>query len=342
MVDYPHVLVILGTRSDPHVDRVALLLERYSTIKVVIVDYLDDTRFSFEMNEKGENLLIINGHKLPKEYLVWDRRKILPGTDLYIKGNYESRGFIADEWRAFYTLICGLNPGNVVNSLESRSCMVKPIQQIVAASSGLLVPPTLVCNDKPEAIRFQSAHEGKLILKSLSGAKVSNPGDGEVIPFNIMTMRIGIDDLAQASSAEIAYCPHFFQAEIEKSHELRVVYVNGHILPFQVDSQSHRLSELDWRKALDCVPFRPCEIDARLSTKISSFMTSMKFFSGSLDFIIDKRGQPWFLECNQDGAWGWLDDICNGDISKAFASAFSKQLGLALNLAPPSKEPETI
>jgi hypothetical protein len=178
-------------------------------------------------------------------------------------------------------------------------------------------------------------------MKSLSGAKVSNPGDDEVIPFNIMTMRVDVDDLAQASQDEIAYCPHLFQAEIEKSHELRVVYVNGQILPFSVDSQSHRLSETDWRKALGFVPFTPCEIDTSLAAKISKFMTSAGLFSGSLDLIIDKSGQPWFLECNQDGAWGWLDDLCDGGVAKAFAMAFAERLGLTFSM-PLGKNEEIV
>jgi len=42
--------------------------------------------------------------------------------------------------------------------------------------------------------------------------------------------------------------------------------------------------------------------------------------------ILDTEQQVWFLECNQDGAWGWLDDIAEGAITRAFADAFARRL----------------
>jgi len=28
---------------------------------------------------------------------------------------------------------------------------------------------------------------------------------------------------------------------------------------------------------------------------------------GSMDVIVDQNGDYWFLECNPQGQWGWLD-----------------------------------
>lgn len=141
-----------------------------------------------------------------------------------------------------------------------------------------------------------------------------------------MTMRVSIDDVVNAEVEQFSICPHFFQSEIDKAYELRVVVVGGKILAFRIDSQQHRLTELDWRKGMEFVPFIYCEIDVDLQEKITSFMSLKGLFFGSLDLIIDVAGNAWFLECNQDGAWGWLDDIAEGAVTNAFADAFKLRL----------------
>ena len=52
----------------------------------------------------------------------------------------------------------------------------------------------------------------------------------------------------------------------------------------------------------------------------------MGLFSGSIDLIVDVDDRVWCLECNQDGAWGWVDDIVDGAVGRAFADAFEARL----------------
>lgn len=331
MSDQTAVLLILGTCTDPHVERVRREVERRGNAQIFVLDYLDDTRFSLEEDAAGRIVFRINGITLPDRYLIWDRTKLLPGTELYIRGDEVSSGYAAQEWRAFYKLLCGLNRGRVVNSLESRSCMIKPYQQAVAASVGFRVPPTLISNDKSSVETFQRQNGYRLIMKSVSAGKVGTVADGgENIPFVVMTMRVSPDDLKAATPEEIAYCPHFFQLEIQKSHELRVVVVDDRVLAFRIDSQMHELSSLDWRKGIEVAGFSSISLDDGTIAQIRAFMSRMGLFTGSLDLIVDPEQQVWFLECNQDGAWGWLDDIAEGAITRAFADGFDRRLsGLA-------------
>lgn len=322
------VLLVLGTRTDPHVDRVVREIERRGHAQVFVLDYHADTRFSLEEDSAGRIVFRIDGIMLPERYLVWDRTKILPGTELYLRGGDEtSSGYAAQEWRAFYKLLCGLNRGRVVNSLESRLCMIKPYQQAIAASVGLRVPPTLISNDKSSVEAFQRRNGDRIIMKSVSAGKVTPAGDGgENIPFFVMTMRVSPQDLEAATPEEIAYCPHFFQREIQKSHELRVVVVDDQILPFRIDSQESEVSSLDWRKGIEVSGFSATSLDEGTIARIRAFMSRMGLFTGSLDLIVDTEQQVWFLECNQDGAWGWLDDIVEGAITRAFADGFARRL----------------
>ena len=320
-------LLILGTRTDPHVDRVATELDRRGRVRVFVLDYQDDTRFALEGDVAGELRFWIDGVELPERCLVWDRTKIIPGTGLYLQGDPTSSGYAAREWRALYKLLCGLHRGSVVNSLESRACMIKPYQQRVAARAGFRVPPTLISNDKASVLAFQGQNSDRLIMKSVSAGKVKPATDGgENIPFNVMTMRVEPADLDAATEEELAYCPHFFQREIGKSHELRVVVVAGQMLAFRIDSQGHELTAVDWRKGLHMAGFAPIALEDVVESRIRTFMTEMGLFTGSLDLIVDREGQEWFLECNQDGAWGWLDDLVEGAVTRMFADGFERRL----------------
>ena len=81
------------------------------------------------------------------------------------------------------------------------------------------------------------------------------------------------------------------------------------------------------------VPFSRCAIEPAIKEKIKRFMQLMGLFCGSLDLIADVGGRIWFLECNQDGAWGWLDDIAGGAVTEAFANEFRRRL-TQISVAP--------
>lgn len=310
-------LVVLGTVVDPHVEIVVDKVRRHEGAKVIVLDYSCDTDFSVSVDAWGALELTVNGDAL-KSFVVWDRRKIIPGTELYVRGDEEHSGYIAQEWRALYTLLAGVAAEKATNRLAARSCMIKPYQQMVAAEVGLKSPTTLVTNSKSGAIRFER-QAGGVILKSLSGAKIQTRSEGEDVPFNVMTMRVSREDLSSADQDSLACCPHFFQQEILKSHELRVVCVDEEVFAFRVESQGYESTKVDWRKAIDVVGFSAVDIDGDLRGRLLAFMRRMGLSHGSIDLIVDTDGSPWFLECNQDGAWGWLDCRNGGKISDAIA-----------------------
>lgn len=97
-------------------------------------------------------------------------------------------------------------------------------------------------------------------------------------------------------------------------------------MAFRIGSQKHALSELDWRKGMEIVGFTAVPLDDGTIALIRHFMRATGLFTGSLDLIVDRDQQVWFLECNQDGAWGWLDNLAEGAITRAFADAFASRL----------------
>jgi glutathione synthase/RimK-type ligase-like ATP-grasp enzyme len=42
---------------------------------------------------------------------------------------------------------------------------------------------------------------------------------------------------------------------------------------------------------------------------------------GALDFVVTPDGEWWFLECNPNGQWAWIEDETGLPIASALADA---------------------
>lgn len=314
-------LIVLGLKNDPHVSRVIDKIAAQNKTNVHVVDFLTQSKFCIITEESGTFSVKVENCLMPKNSLVWDRVKIIPNSRVYyFPSENDLNGFLAQEWRALYRLICTLYESTTVNSRLSRLCLSKPFQQIVAARAGFSVPNTLVSNNRAAISKFVATCNGRTVLKTLSGGAVTEIKETGNRSSAVLTLAVTLSDIENADSAQFVSCPHFFQQEIEKSYELRVVVVSKQVLAYHVDSQKERIAQLDWRRVQHIIKFTRIDISAELSEKILVFMESMNFFTGSLDLIVDKGGKVWFLECNPDGQWLWLDDLDNGAISDAFAA----------------------
>jgi hypothetical protein len=134
-----------------------------------------------------------------------------------------------------------------------------------------------------------------------------------------MTTPVTVEEASAATEEEFLISPTFAQEEIVKDFELRVIWINGVTVAFRINSQDYKTTKTDWRYSTDALNFEPFDLSADTSAKIDCFMRNMGLFCGALDFIVDKSGGFWFLECNQQGAWGWLDARQGGRIRRVFA-----------------------
>lgn len=313
-------ILILGAGMDPHVQLVTDVLKRDASVQVHLLDFEQQTPFSVDLDAKGVCEITVDGKRVSRGAVIWDRVKILAGTDMYPKGDEESAGFSAREWRALYKLISQMHQGPVINPEGSKGRMLKPLQQMHAAAVGLMTPPSVVTNSKAAAQEFAGYNSTGLILKSLSGGKIKPEGEGERIPYNIMTMRVDGSSLEAADAGELALCPHFFQNEIPKAFELRVAIMGDTVCAFRINSQSYQCTSLDWRNGIPLLSFEPFALPAKVELNLRAFMTRIGFIFGSVDLVVDPDGTYWFLECNEDGQWAWLDKVVNGAISEAVAT----------------------
>lgn len=305
-------ILILGTREDQHVDRV---IEKFSAIgfsEFSIIDFVSPCEFYLDMGRDGVWTLNVSGREIDKESIVWDSARIVEDTSLYPRAEGYS-SFVASEFEAFYKLVSGLFAENCFNSIYSRACMIKPVQQLIAAKCGFLVPETLVANTK-NAVRGFPKEE--MIIKSLAAKSL---GVG-VINKLVMTMGVTKNEVMSEDEVSLRVCPHFFQEQIRKMYEIRVVVIGRDVFAFKIDSQRSKISSLDWRKSVDHNIFEPIELADEIIEKIHSFMAFSGLYFGGMDLIVSDSGDCYFVECNQLGAWAWLDGVGGVDLAMSHAT----------------------
>jgi hypothetical protein len=316
-------ILILGTMRDPHVERVIREIEHLNGPRTVVLDHLASTETSFVVHADGRHGLQVAGHPIERPLIVWDRRKMIEGSILGFDpsdGGKQTATWRKNEWGVYDRMIMGIFGACVVNSIPARACLVKPYQQVLAAACGFAVPETLVANRKAPIADFIANR--KAIIKSLSTAPMTSDDATPDKQSVIMTMAIPPDFLADAKEAQFSLGPHFVQQNVAKRYELRVVVIDQEVLPFRVLSQELEISKTDWRASRGAVPFEPWTVTDAVAAGLRRFMRLTGLFSGSFDLIVDPDERVWFLECNQDGQWGWLDNIVDGAIAKCFARAF--------------------
>lgn len=316
------MLIALGASSDPHLIRVIQALRDFD-YPAQLVAYESESTFDVLIDRCGQRHIRLGGQAVPPGFVLWARSKLYPGSSHYPAGFTD---FLASEWRAFIASVAATHPNELTFnplSAELRRCPLKATQQWLAAKVGFNCPTTLITNSQPSALDFARSQK-KIVLKAISSAMITDEAHRQDTKSNQsilpMTIALEAEHIMSASPDSIGSCPHYFQERIEKDYELRVVAVGEKTFAFRLDSQRHEISKVDWRKGVGFIEFQPTGIPEELRRLVHAYMILAGIDSGSFDIVVDRQGRNWFLECNVEGAWAWLDDLLKGEITNAFAS----------------------
>jgi hypothetical protein len=171
----------------------------------------------------------------------------------------------------------------------------------------MLVPETLLTSDPSEARAFVG-DSSQTVLKAVAEARVSI-GDDE---------RRGFVTRVDKSSewASVAIAPVVLQREISKQADLRVTVVGTELFPVLITLP--KSAPVDFRAVDpdDCL-YSTYAMDQGLVAGCLGFLNHFGLKFGAFDFAVDKDGQPWFLECNPAGQWGWLEQFTGMRITAA-------------------------
>ncbi|TCC43600.1 ATP-grasp ribosomal peptide maturase [Kribbella sindirgiensis] len=191
----------------------------------------------------------------------------------------------------------------------------KPHQLAVAAELGFNVPATLITADPAVARSFADKH-APIVYKPLRVTSLVREGRAQAI----WTRRVEPGELDDS----IAGTAHLFQAEVvDKVADLRVTMVGDEVFCVRIDSSVDRL---DWRSDYDTLSYQAVEPPVGISERMQFYLRRFGLIFGCFDFALDAGGVPYFLECNPNGQWAWMEPPTGLPMAATFADALEGNL----------------
>lgn len=311
-----NIILIVGQLPDPHIDKVINILEdigercflfqrynrqNYINLKIdseiYEVDFLADARVSFRDIKS-----------------VWWRVKPYLSSEFTGGTGSFINNFVSREWmRCINSLSFFIPDAKWVNPLAQHNFIsYKPYQLKLAKECGLKIPKTIISNDAEEIYSFFKEDQD-IIYKTLSSF-ISPP------QYIIFTSKIDKNKLIKEKEA-ISAAPGIFQKKIEKKYELRVFLIENKSFVVRIDSQSSSLTSLDWRKSQMRDMYSIDKLSSQTSQALYKFHKKANLSYAAYDFILDKKENEIFLECNPGGQWLWIEEKIGLPISKAITES---------------------
>ncbi|MBC3843207.1 ATP-grasp ribosomal peptide maturase [Streptacidiphilus sp. 4-A2] len=182
----------------------------------------------------------------------------------------------------------------------------KPAQLATAVRLGLSVPRTLITNDPAEAKSFAAAQP--TIYKPLHAAAYHVDGE----PAGIWAAPVEAGEISNA----VSLSAHLFQARVDKASDVRAVVVGDQIMCARIISPP---GVVDWRAEYRHLRYEPIECPNEIRGTLLGFVAYFGLGFGAFDFAVTADGAWWFLECNPNGQWAWLEAAAGLPITVAIA-----------------------
>ncbi|MFJ9774463.1 hypothetical protein ACIRVF_25040 [Kitasatospora sp. NPDC101157] len=76
---------------------------------------------------------------------------------------------------------------------------------------------------------------------------------------------------------------------------------------------------LDWRSEYRNLTYEPVDCAEPVRAALLRFLGESGLRFGAFDFAATPEGEWWFLECNPNGQWAWLEHATGLPITSAIA-----------------------
>lgn len=170
----------------------------------------------------------------------------------------------------------------------------KPSQLLTAAECGFLVPATVITNDPDEIHTFTANHPDHIVKPLHQGDTFVPLGQGMI-----------------------------HQERIQKRYDIRLTAVGGRLFPCRITSEMD-----DWRQDEDA-RYEPVSAPREVVKAVYKYMDRYGLYFAAFDFAVSKQGPWYFLECNPNGQFGWIEQKTGFAISRAIADLLAEEPDIA-------------
>lgn len=294
-------IIVLAHPKDDHAAPVCWALEQagYQASCWSGVSWAEPEQASLLVNEFPD--IHLGAHRLEQGDVLWLRQSEHQQVEQEKDGSPSPSFF--DELAYMFeslTVRC-VNPYSALRMVRNKA-----VQLRMARKSGLNVPETLFSNS-PAAVReFFNRNPQQAICKAFATHVWQQQGSTDVTVTE--TFSLNREDLPEDDEV-FTYAPAIYQEKVRKQFDVRMVLMGECVYSFAVRTPAN---SLDWRHdaALRKVVVEYIDTPADVERGILDFARRTGVCTGSLDLAVDRNGEWWFLEINEQGQFLWLDDFC--------------------------------
>ena len=164
----------------------------------------------------------------------------------------------------------------------------------------------MITNDPAEAKAFAS--EQPTIYKPLHAGAYDVDGQ----PAGIWAAAVEpgeIDD-------RVSVCAHLFQERVPKVSDVRAVVIGDQVFCARITAPP---GVLDWRADYRHLTYAPVACPGDMRRALLRFLAGFGLRFGAFDFALTTEDEWWFLECNPNGQWAWLEHEAGLPLTAAIA-----------------------
>ncbi|MDO4211490.1 MAG: hypothetical protein Q4D23_07215 [Bacteroidales bacterium] len=327
-------ILILTDKRDPHPTPVFKLFKEQNVSFFRLNTECLMTDYSFAWYHDGKSApdfyvkelatgRCIWGHEIIS---VWYRKPDFPQFLLYQVDEEIDKHNMKECRQFFIYLMYYLSDiYSIGNHFYDKRANSKMIQSKIAYELGMRIAPTCMSNCKDDVVSFSKDFEN-VGLKCLRNHWAKN---NEGLYYDLCTQKVPSHSLAEQPEESFAQTVVFAQEYIEKKYELRVTVMGPHIFTCKLDSQAQTAltGAVDWRQGYDHgLKHEIVETSEEIRTFCQQYLRRLNLNFGCFDFIVTPEDELLFLECNPNGQWGWIEDVCHVPMSEAMADCLLNRL----------------
>lgn len=313
-----HTVVALTEPGDAHLALVQTYLD--DPICVIGSQTVNPkSELTLDIDSRGREHIITSNGNISGVTGVWYRKPkpFTPDPGL-VPDHFKA--YVEDARQCHYTLFRDAFPdANWVSDFYAiRRMENKFLQLRLAKQCGLRIPRTIFTSSSERALAFLQTNK-ECIVKTLVNRFPEI--DNEQTYF--FAKKIHSTHPPDFSGLYLA--PAVFQQAIDALFDVRIVVVGEKVFASKITNDSLESGDVrDWRigHSEGTIRFEEHTIPDTVASSCVLFTKKAGLKFSAFDFVVDPRGDYWFIEDNPNGQWGFVEDSTR----QAIAREIAKQL----------------
>lgn len=312
--------------------------------KILLITNEEDPHADIIIKILGDNVFRLNTERILESFYYSAYLSSSDISDVYFKNSLNKRLYLNDITSVYYRrpekpsinkdfdfndIQIGEAWGGLYHFLQSLTdipWMGHPfkdkinssriLQLTTASNLGFDIPDTLISRDYDEISNFLIKHD-RVAVKPLH--ERGKTLEGFWTPY--FTEVRHSKEILKLNAESIVSTYNYMQEYIDKKREWRVTIVGEKIFPCVIESQKSERGKYDWRKEdIDALDHYYEKIPIDIEEKILKYCKLLGLNFGAMDLIETNNNEWYFLECNPNGQWLWIELMTKMKISSAIAS----------------------